>query len=351
MGYQRILVMVWSMVLWTAGAAIAADGLDVVTMKDGSIIYGEIVDLNAGTLRIKTGFGGGDGMVAVKWADVTQLTLGKGGSFTTKEGTIIQGQALPGKPGTLTLKAPPISVPVEVPIESVAAINIPPVQFTGNATVGISGTSGNSEFKNISALFDFVARGDKLRLTLMGRYIYGETSGQIVARNALGTIKLDFFITKRFYWFANAYFEQDTFQDLKLRTALGTGPGYQFIDKGDFGGIFSELTFYAEGGVAYFNEDFRTPTREDKSSVRGRWAVNLNWPIVKDRIAIYHNHEGYPSLENSKDFYILTNTGAALNLNAHFIIKPQVTWRYNNAPAPGTTGSDTIYLITFGYAL
>jgi hypothetical protein len=56
-------------------------------------------------------------------------------------------------------------------------------------------------------------------------------------------------------------------------------------------------------------------------------------------------------LENSKDFYILTNTGAALNLNAHFIIKPQVTWRYNNAPAPGTTGSDTIYLITFGYAL
>jgi putative salt-induced outer membrane protein YdiY len=200
-------------------------------------------------------------------------------------------------------------------------------------------------------LFDFVARGDTLRLTLMGRYIYGETSGQVVARNALGTIKLDFFITKRFYWFANAYFEQDTFQDLKLRTALGTGPGYQFIDKGDFGGIFSELTFYAEGGVAYFNEDFRTPTREDKSSVRARWAVNLNWPIVKDRIAFYHNHEGYPSLENAKDFYILTNTGAALNVNAHFIIKPQVTWRYNNAPAPGTTRSDTIYLITFGYAL
>lgn len=351
MGFRSVLAMVMSMVFWFAGAACAEDGLDVVTMKDGSVIYGEIVDLIAGTLRIKTGFGGGDGTVSVKWTDVTQLTLGKGGSFTTKEGTIIQGRALPGKPGTLTLKAQPLLTPIEVPIDSVTAINIPPIQFTGNATVGISGTSGNAEFKNISALLDFVARGDRLRLTLMGRYIYGETSGVVVARNALGTIKLDLFITKRFYWFANAYFEQDTFQDLKLRTALGTGPGYQFIDKGDFGGIFSELTFYAEGGVAYFNEDYQTSTREDTGSVRARWGLNLNWPIVKDRFVFFHNDEGYPSLENAKDFFILTNTGAILNINAHFIIRPQVTWRYNNAPAPGTTKSDTIYLITFGYAL
>lgn len=351
MGYRSVLVVVVWMVLWATGAAAAAEGLDVVTMKDGSVIYGEIVDLNAGTLRIKTGFGGGDGTLSVKWADVTQLTLGKGGSFTTKEGTIIQGRAVEGKPGSLMLKAPPLLMPVEVPIDSVTAINIPPVQFTGNATVGISGTSGNAEFKNISALFDFVARGEKLRLTLMGRYIYGETSGEVVARNALGTIKLDFFITKRFYWFANAYFEKDTFQDLKLRTALGTGPGYQFIDKGDFDGFFSEMTFYAEAGLAYFNEDFIAPTNEDRSSIRARWAMNLNWPIVKDRITFYQNNEGYPSLENPKDFYILTNTGAAFNLNAHFVIRPQVTWRYNNAPAPGTGKSDTIYLITFGYAL
>ena len=52
-------------------------------------------------------------------------------------------------------------------------------------------------------------------------------------RNSRGTVKLDFFFTKRWYWFASAYFEQDTFQDLKLRTALATGPGYQFLDRGE----------------------------------------------------------------------------------------------------------------------
>lgn len=343
----------------TGGTAWSADALDMVTLKDGSVVYGDVVDLYAGKLRMKTGFGDGDGMMTIKWEDVTNITLGKPGSFTTNEGSLIQGQAIDSKGGKVTLKGEPLSVPVDIPMTSIKAINIPPIQYIGNVTLGISGASGNSEVKNIAGLFDMVARSEKLRLSLMGRYIYGETSGNIAARNALGTIKLDFFITKRFYWFANAYFEQDSFQDLKLRTALGTGPGYQLIDKGDFGGIFSEMTLSAEAGVAYFNEDFKI--RDDQNSIRGRWAVNLNWPIVKDRITIYHNHEGYPSLENLQNIYLITNTGAMFNVYKNFIIKPQVTWRYNSNPNIGGVGSglgvlppatgkyDTIYLVTFGY--
>ena len=61
-------------------------------------------------------------------------------------------------------------------------------------------------------------------------------------RNSRGTIKLDFFLTKLLYWFASAYFEQDTFQDLKLRTALATGPGYQLLDRGDLAGALKDMT-------------------------------------------------------------------------------------------------------------
>lgn len=353
----RIAGMVLAVVLTVAtGVGWSAEGLDMVTLKDGSVLYGEVVDLFAGKLRMKTGFGDGDGMMTIKWEDVTAITLAKPGSFTTNEGSLIQGQAIESKGGNVTLRGAPLSVPVDIPMASIKAINIPPVQFTGNATLGISGASGNSEFKNVSGLFDLMARGEKLRLSLMGRYIYGEAGNTITARNALGTIKLDFFLTKRWYWFTNAFFEQDTFQDLKLRTALGTGPGYQLIDKGDFGGIFSELTLSAEAGVSYFNEDFKV--LEDKTSVRGRWAVNLDWPIIKGRLTVFHNHQGYPSLENSKDIYIIANTGATLTIYKNFIIRPQVTYRFNNNPPvatpqfpAGTTRNDTIYLITFGYTL
>ncbi len=88
-----------------------------------------------------------------------------------------------------------------------------------------------------------------------------------------------------------------------------------------------------------------------------RWTVNLNWPIIKDRITIFPNHEGYPSLENSKDLYIMANTSAVFHIYKNFIIKPQVTYRDNNNPPVstpqlpvGTTKHDAIDLITFGYS-
>ena len=348
---RSVAMLLCVLLMVVGGRGWAADGLDMVTLKDGSVVYGEVVDMYTSKLRIKTGFGDGDGVVTLKWKDVTGLTLAKPGLFTTNEGSIIRAQAVESQAGQVTLKGEPLSVPVDIPLTSIKAINIPPVQYTGNATVGISGASGNSEFKNFSGLFDLVARNERLRLSLMGRYIYGESDSTITARNALGTIKLDFFITKRWYWFANAYFEQDTFQDLKLRTALGTGPGYQLIDRGDLNGIFSEMQLSAEAGAAYFNEDFKTPTQEDQSSVRGRWAIDWLWPIIKDRISLFHNHQGYVSTENSKDFYILANQGATLSIYNNFIIRPQVTYRYNNNPVAGTQKSDTIYLITFGYTL
>ena len=69
---------------------------------------------------------------------------------------------------------------------------------------------------------------------------------------------MDFFITKRFFWYASSYFEKDTFQDLKLRTALSSGPGYNFIEKGDYASPWlKDLSLYAEAGLAYFNEDLR----------------------------------------------------------------------------------------------
>ncbi len=124
---------------------------------------------------------------------------------------------------------------MEVPLDSVTALNPivqDPVIYIGNLTGGYSQATGNSHLRTGSLLGDLVARGEQLRLTLNGRYIYSDQDNKLTARNARGTIKMDFFITKRFFWFASSYFEKDTFQDLNLRTALATGPGYQVIEKG-----------------------------------------------------------------------------------------------------------------------
>ena len=147
-----------------------------------------------------------------------------------------------------------------VPINAVTHVNPivqAPVIYTGSLNAGYSQSVGNSHLRNVSILGDLVARSEQLRLTLLGRYVNGDNNGSLQVRNARGTIKLDFFITKRFFWFASAYVENDFLQNLKLRTAISSGPGYQFLERGDLKGIFKDMTFYAEAGPTYFNEDYR----------------------------------------------------------------------------------------------
>jgi putative salt-induced outer membrane protein YdiY len=333
-------------------ASAVPPSLDVVTLKDGSVIYGEVLELSNGELKVKTAFGVGD-IVTIKWDNVTKLTVNHPLPFHFKEGTVIVGTAEEGPAGTLVLKAAPMPGPLTIPIDSVSTINPliqPPIVYSGGLTAGLSQASGNSHLRNASLLGDLAGRSESLRLTLYGRYIYGDDHGKLITRNARGTIKLDFFITKKFYWFASSYFEQDTFQDLKLRTALSSGPGYQFIDKNDFADPYlRDMTLYAEAGIAYFNEDFKIAA--DQTSVRARVSVKWDWPILDERITFYHYDEMFPSVQNSQDFYLTADQGIRFKLIEGLVSGFQLTYRYNNMPPPGIKSADTLFLLTIGYSL
>lgn len=332
-------------------SAPATPELDVVTLKDGTVIYGQILGMIADELHIKTSFGptAGNDIVKVMWPNVAKLVVNRPVPFMLKEGTTVVGTAQPGEPGTLILTAAPTGTPMAIPLDSVLGMNQPSVIYTGAVQAGFSQTTGNSHLRNGSLLGELSARAESLRLTILGRYVYGDDSGSLLVRNSRGTIKLDFFLTKRLYWFTSAYFEQDTFQDLKLRTALATGPGYQLLDRGDLSGIWKDMTLYAEAGPAYFNEDFKLA--DDKSSTRGRWAVKWNWPLWGgDQVSLYHFQEGFQSFANSKDLYLTADTGLRFKVWGGLVSGFQWTMRYNKNPPTGVSDTDNLYLITLGYS-
>lgn len=335
----------------TVPPAPAPAPLDIVTLKDGSILYGEVIGMEGGVLHLKTP-ASPDNVVKVKWESIAKLAVNHPLPFHLKEGSVLIGTATEGPAGTIIVQAEPLKGTMEVPLDSITAVNPivqAPVIYQGTLTGGYSQATGNSHLRNASLIGDFVARGEQLRLTLNGRYVYGDKDNELSARNARGTIKMDFFITKRFFWFVSAYFEKDTFQDLKLRTALSSGPGYQIIEKGDYNSPWlKDLTLYFDAGLAYFNEDFTTAP--DQTSMRGRWAVRLNWPMLDDRITVYHYTEFYPSLENTKDYYLTMDNGVRFKLIDGFVSGIQVTTRYNSAPAQGTGDTDNLYLLTLGYS-
>ena len=325
---------------------------DVVTLKDGSVIYGEVIEMVGGVLQVKSALA--DDVIKVKWAEVSKLAVSHPIPFHLKEGTVLIGTVEESEPGTMTVKAAPTGSAVSVPMDAVKQVNPvvqSPVIYSGSLNAGYSQSTGNSQLRNVSVLADFVARSEQLRLSLLGRYVYGDNAGSLNVRNARGTIKLDFFITKRFYWFASAYVENDFLQNLKLRTAIASGPGYQFLERGDLTGIFRDMTFYAEAGAAYFNEDYRDNSiTGDKASFRGRVAMKWDWPLWDGRVTLYHYNEIFPSVQNASDFFFTMDNGVRLKILEGLSSGFQVTTRYNNRPPAGTGDTDNLYLLTVGYA-
>ena len=359
---KPLMLLVAVLALGTMATSVFADDgapattpipiLDVVTLKDGSIIYGEVIEMSGGLLQIKNSLAGD--IIKVKWAEVSKLAVSHPIPFHLKEGTVLVGTAEEGDAGTLKLKAGPNGNTMMVPINAVTQVNPvvqPPVIYTGSINAGYSQATGNSQLRNVSVIGDLVARSEQLRLTLLGRYVYGDNAGSLNTRNGRGTIKLDFFITKRLFWFASAYVENDFLQNLKLRTAIATGPGYQWIERGDFRGIFKDMTFYTEAGATYFNEDYRDNSiTGDRSSFRARVAMKWDWPLFDGRVTLYHYNEIFPSVQNASDFFFTMDNGIRMKILAGLASGFQVTTRYNNRPPAGTGDTDNLYLLTLGYA-
>ena len=351
---KALVCVTIGLLIVAAGPAVAGEAPpvppDLVTLKDGSIVYGEVVEMSAGELYVKTAFSV-DEIVKVKWADVVKLAVTHPLPIHLRDGTVIVGTVTEGPAGSVIVKATSLQEALTIPMDSIKSVNPliqRPVVYNGSLQVGFSQMTGNSHLRNATMIGEFVGRSKQLRLSLLGRYIYGDDNDRLITRNSRGTAKLDFFVSKRFFWFASAYFEQDTFQDLKMRTALASGPGFQFIEQNDFDvSLLRDMTLYVEAGLAYFNEDFQRA--EDKSTFRGRFSVKFNWPFFGDRITLYHYQETYPSLQNFKDFYLTMDNGVRFKLFDGLVSSIQVTTRYNNNPPPNTTDTDNLYLMTFGY--
>lgn len=328
----------------------ATPPVDVVTLKNGSVIYGEVIEMTGGLLQIKSSMA--DDLIKVKWAEVSKLMVSHPIPFHLKEGTVLIGTVEEDDPGMMKLKAESTGSMMTVPMDSVTHVNPlvqPPIIYIGSLNASYSQATGNSHLRSISVLGDFVARSEQHRLTIQGRYVYGDNAGSLITRNARGTIKFDHFITKRFFWFESVYLENDRFQDMKLRTSIASGPGYQWIDRGDFTGLLKDMTFYIEAGPAYFNEDFISPL-PDQISFRGRVAMKWDWPLFDGKIDLYHNDEMFPSLQNFSDFYFTMNNGVRLKVLGGLTSGFQVTTRYNHRPPVGKTNTDNLYLLTLGYA-
>ena len=161
-------------------------GFDRVTLKDGSVLLGNVEQMVDGELSLKTAFGI-DEVLLVKWSEVASIETAKALPFVLVDGTTIIAVAKPGLDGAIALESAELAGETSVSAESVSAINPPPkkaVNYKLLLNFGGSIEDGNTRTKSADFLGDFVARSERQRLTLRAGYKYSEDSGELSARKA-----------------------------------------------------------------------------------------------------------------------------------------------------------------------
>ena len=173
-----------------------------------------------------------------------------------------------------------------------------------------------------------------------GRYNYGESVDQVTARNSRGSLKYDYFLTDKIFLGLDELFEQDSFQDLTLRSSTSVGLGYQFFDTQEH-----ELAII--GGLGFIHQDFKTrPTIQSPAYL---WSINWGYWIISDGVRMFLDHRGFKDFGNeSTALRVNSSQGIRVKLNQHLYLNFAYDIRFNSQPLFQTKKLDESFIFGIG---
>ncbi|WJW75249.1 DUF481 domain-containing protein [Thiohalobacter sp. IOR34] len=315
---------------------------DEILLLNGDRLSGTIVAKRGNTLTLDTRYAG---RLQIQWSSVRQILCSRPLRIVLEDDTRLTGSLLQTEPGKLRIRAGRLVETTPIDLAQVRYIN-PPVEadggvaFSGKLNLGINFTKGNTDVEKTHFDAELVAK------TLENRYTIGAILNRSAERgtetesNATGYAKYDHFLNSHWYVYSNALFARDRFKDLKLRTSLGLGSGYQFIES-------KPTNLSLEGGLTYLNEDFYTA--RDESYPSARWSLNFDHRLQASKLQFFHFHEGYLGLEDTSDLLIRSQTGLRMPLIERLNATAQFDYDWDSTPADGNDKGDARYSLNIGY--
>lgn len=334
------------MVLVILGA-VSSSWADEVYFVNGDRISGTIVRMEGESLILQTTH---SGEIQIDWAKVKGLSSETPLTVELNDGTQYRGPVnftesegfQMVEPKELIEKKPPEVQTKEFFIDSIAAINpIPWFRYNADASFGGNRTAGNSDTQAINGSISATARFGGHRVGLGGRYNYGESVGKVTARNARGDLHYDYFLTEKIFLNVDELFEQDSFQDLTLRSTTTVGPGYQLFDT-------EEHELAVIGGLGFVHQDFRT--RSTIQSPTTLWSIHWGYWIIPDGVKIFLDHQGFKDFgKESSAVRVNSSQGIRIKLNKHLFLNFEYDIRFNSQPLFGNKKFDEAFILGIGF--
>jgi putative salt-induced outer membrane protein YdiY len=308
---------------------------DEIVLDNDTRLTGTVTGLAGNVLTLTSDYAE---PIKIKTGHITRISTDNPVELHLANGEIIKGKLKTGNDGRIVVDQGGGRTATGIDLKSMATINPPPAgKWIGNASLGGSLESGNTENSGLSIGAAGVYRGDNDRFSMRFLYNIAQTDHTMDTRNAFGAAQYDYFLTKKFYIYpVNVSLYNDTFKNLTLRTIAGPGFGYQVWED-------PVKALSLEAGISYFNIDLRG--EGDQNWIVARLAANCRFKLTKwleftDRLVLF------PSLKNSNDFLMRNEAALLTPICASWSLKIADTLEYVNNPAVGKRKTDS--LLTFG---
>ena len=314
---------------------------DTVILRNGDRLSGQIERIEDGKLSLRTEYAG---EVKIDLQAVLSLLSDAEMTVVLEDGRRLFGR-IEGDANLLNVAEDPAAVPQPAEVARLALVQRGHIEndeweWSGRVNVGASDSSGNSEVTRVNADAEVVARRRQNRVRVGGRVNYAVDRGEESESNTNLHAKYDHFLTRRWYAYANTTLEHDRFKDLRLRTTLGVGSGYQVLE-------LPRTNFALEAGLEHVSSDYyATPDEEFPAA---RLASRFDHWLKENVVQLFQISEGYMNLENAERSFVRTQTGLRFPLTTGFVGQLQLNVDWEGDPQPGRDSTDETAILSLGY--
>ncbi len=282
--------------------------------------------------------------LTIELSDIATFSTTAPLTIKLKDSSEIHQAVETAEAGEITLAKGGTLAPQPVPVASIDKIN--PEAVTWHGALGVNGMAAQAatNTRQIGVSVDGVRRSDTDRISFNAAYSYGEQSAAGVsttnADNWSGGLKYDYFVAPKWYAFASVSAAGDHVNHLQLRFTPSIGGGYQWIDAGSF-------HLSTEFGASWSYEDYSTaPKASNNASVR--LAYHTDKTLLSGRVALFHNLEYIPSVEDGNALLVNADAGMRVSLTAKMFSEIKAKLAYDNVPPAGTKSSTSELRIGVG---
>ena len=313
---------------------------DVIETKDGARLVGTVVGINGGKITLKTSYAGD---IQVAQSEVASLTMDNELAIRLENGTTLQGSIASSGEGAITIDGG--SGQVQAPVTDVAATwavgaTDPAIialqrKWSYEASLDVTGKSGNSENFGSALSFSAVLDGKDDRLAFYTNYNQQESEGLTSADQFKAGVDYANSFKGALSWYVRNEAGFDRLKAIDFYDVAGAGFGYKVISKDN-----QSLTL--RGGLSFRHEAYANPLSDDLSSLGMDFGLahSYKW----DNMKMNNSLTFVPSFEDFADYRVTHDSHFEMPLKSGpWKIRVGISNDFRSEPQAGFEELDTTW--------